>query len=115
GQRLGLALGQDLERIGAHRDAVAGDLHLLVEGAVGGVVLEQVGVDLGRGEVVDRYQVDVGPRLAGRPIEVAADAPEAVDPYPYCHLTRLPASTRPVLPRAHAKPDRPGQPPAGRG
>src|SRR5207302_11345995 len=47
-QGLGISLGQDLEGVGADGDAVAGDLDLLVEDAVGGVVLEEVGVDLWR-------------------------------------------------------------------
>ena len=85
GQGLGIALGQDLEGVGAHGDAVAGDLDLFVELAVGGVVLQQVGVDLRRGEVVHRHQVDIGSRPPGRPVEVAPDAPEAVDAHAYRH------------------------------
>src|SRR5439155_20887071 len=66
-------------------DAVAGDLDLVGQRAVGGVVLQEVGVDLRRGEVVDRYQVDVGSRPAGGPVEVSPDPPEAVDADSYRH------------------------------
>ena len=85
GQCLGVALGEHLERVVAHGDAVAGDLDLVGQRAVGGVVLQEVGVDLRRGEVVDRYQVDVGSRPAGGPVEVSPDPPEAVDADSYRH------------------------------
>ena len=86
----GIALGKHLEGVRPHGDAVAGDLDLFVEDAVGRVVLEQVGVDLGRGQVVDGDQIDVGSGLPRRPVEVATDAAEAVDANPYCHCQSPP-------------------------
>src|SRR5205823_3480323 len=70
-------------------DPVAGDLHLVVEATEGGVVLQQVGVDLRRREVVHRDDGDIGARLLRRPVEVAADATEAVDADACCHLLVL--------------------------
>src|SRR5438093_840510 len=57
--------------------------------AVGGVVLEEVGVGGRRDQVVHGHDLEIGPGLAGRPEEVPADSPEPVDPYAYRHRWRL--------------------------
>src|SRR5581483_636461 len=96
-ERLGVTLGEHLDRGGADRDAVAGDLHLVGQDAVRAVVLQEVGVDLGRGEVVDRDHLDVRPALARRPEVVAPDAAEAVDADTYRHCCLLGRPYRFVL------------------
>ena len=82
--------------------------HLAVEGAVGGVVAQEMGVGGGVGEVVERHHLEVGPLSARRPQEVPPDPPEPVDPDPNRHVRLSPCTTPPWRP---IRPDRPGRPP----
>ncbi len=54
-------------------------------GAVGGVALEEERVHLGRDEVVDGHDLDVGGALDDGLERLAPDAAEAVDADPRCH------------------------------
>ena len=56
------------------------------------VVLQQVRQRGGVGQVVDGHEVDVVVRHRG-PHDVAADAPEPVDPHSNCHCRRPPVET----------------------
>ena len=86
-QLRGIALGGDLDLAAADIDRVAVDLDLAVEAAVHGVEAEEVGVGLDRAEIVDRHDLDVlAARFHDRPHDVAADATEAVDCNPNCHV-----------------------------
>src|SRR6185503_6386374 len=97
-QRLGIALGEDLHGRRANGDALTSDLDLVVEDAVRAVVLEEMGVDLRRREVVDRHHLDVGSRLAGGPEEVPPDASETIDADANGHELSVPPG---VLPRPY--------------
>ena len=75
-----------LDRAAADVDRVAGDLHLVRETAVHGVVAQQVGVGLDRAEVVDADDLDVlAAGLDDGAEDVAPDAAEAVDANPDGH------------------------------
>jgi hypothetical protein len=81
GQRGRVAAGHDLDGLAVDRQgAVVDDLHVGVELAEGGVVLEQVAGLLHATRVVDGHHVEQAV-LAALPAaqEVAADAAEAVD------------------------------------
>ena len=73
-------LGGHLDTLAIDDDRIAIGLHLARELAVNAVVLEQPGVGLGVGEVVDADQLEpaVGP-LEDRPGDQPADPAEAVD------------------------------------
>ena len=73
-------LGGHMDALAVDDDVVAVGLHLARELAVDAVVLEQPGVGLGVGEVVDADQLEpaVGP-LEDRAGDQPADAAEAVD------------------------------------
>ena len=60
-------------------DGVAVGFDRRLERAQRGVVLEEMGEGLGIADVIDRNDVEVGLQLPGRPVNVAADASEAVD------------------------------------
>ena len=93
----GIALGGDLDLAAADIDRVAVDLDLAGEAAVHGVEAEQVGVGLDRAEIVDRHDLDVlAARFHDGAQHVAADAAEAVDCNPNCHvfLRYLPSRAR---------------------
>ena len=75
-----VALGGDVDALAVDDDVVAVGRHLARELAVDAVVLEQPGIGLGVGEVVDADQLEpaIGP-LEDRARDEAADAAEAVD------------------------------------
>ena len=75
-----VALGGDLDALAVDDQIVAVGADLAREGAVDAVALEQQGVRLGVGEVVDRDQLEavIVPLEDGAGDE-AADAPETVD------------------------------------
>ena len=76
----GIALGGDMDALAIDDDVIAVGRHLAREFAVDAVVLEQPGIGLGVGEVVDADQLEpaVGP-LEDRAGDQPADAAEAVD------------------------------------
>ena len=74
-----VALGEHLHRVAADLDALAVGGDVLGQLAQDAVVLQQVGEDLGAGEVVDRHDLDVLAAGRGGPPEVAADPAESVD------------------------------------
>ena len=78
-----VALGGDLDALAVDDQIIAVGADFAREFAMDAVALEQHGVRLGIGEVVDRDQLEpaVGP-LEDRPRDQPADAAEAVD----CHL-----------------------------
>ena len=79
-QLLGVALGEDLERVAVDLDAVVGGLRPRRRGGrVTESYLSRWAIVSSDAEVVDGDEVDVGPGLLGGPEEVAADAAEAVD------------------------------------
>ena len=75
-----VALGGDVDALAVDDHVVAVGVDFAREGAVDAVALEQQGVGLGVGEIVDRDQLEpaVGP-LEDRARDEAADAAEAVD------------------------------------
>src|SRR4051812_8185423 len=80
-RKLGRVLfGGDLNALAVDDNRVAFGLHFARELAVDAVVLEQPGVGLGVGEVVDADQLEpaVGP-LEDGPRDQPPDSPEAVD------------------------------------
>jgi hypothetical protein len=84
GQR-GRVLGRaDSDLPPVDEDRLALGLHLGVERAVYGVVLQEMGQGLGVGQVVDRHHFDVR-RLQGRAKEHPADPSEPVHSDAHCH------------------------------
>ena len=80
GQLLGIALGQHLDGAGADIDGLGLDLDRARERPVHRVVLEEMGVVLGRDEVVDGHDLDIAPLgLDDGAQHVATDAAEAGD------------------------------------
>ena len=98
--------------VAVDREAGVGGLDLVGQHAPDGVVLEQERHRLAVAEgVVHRHQLDAGAGAPGedRPVEGAADAPEAVDAHTYRHVLFLPSG-----PTSSAQP--PGaDPPRGAG
>ena len=89
----GVLLGEDPHLLAVHHQGVLLSLHGAREAAVGGVVLEQVGVGLGVGQVVDRHDLQlVRVALHDGAQGLAPDASEAVDPDPSSHC-HSPSST----------------------
>ena len=72
--------GENLDALSADDDRIAIHLHLFVELAEDGIVLQQVRQRLGVGEIVGGDKFDVGMMQAGAD-HIAADAAEAVDAY----------------------------------
>ena len=68
-----------------HEDGLALDRDFGAQGAVHGIVLEQVGQRLGIGEVIDRHDLDVLGRQRG-PEKDTTDPPEPVDSHSHCHV-----------------------------
>jgi hypothetical protein len=91
GQILDRALAQHLDRTGATLQRVALEPDLAGEPAMHGIVAEQVGVGLGRGQIVDRDHADVAALLLDyRAQHIAADPAKAVD----CHTNAHDRSPR---------------------
>ncbi len=78
GQRLGIALGQDLDLLAIHDERTVGQFDLTGKATVDGVVLEKMGKRGGVGDVVDRHDLIVPP-LMGRPKDQSSDPTETVD------------------------------------
>ncbi len=97
----GIALGGHLDALAIDDERIAFGLHLAREMPMDAVVLEQPGVGLGVGEIVDADQLEpaIGP-LEDRASDQPADAAEAVD----CNLGHaislcfICSSTRPTIP-----------------
>ena len=82
-----VALGQDFDGPAVNRDGSVAGADVAGERAVVAVVLQQVGVCLGVGQVVDGYYLErVRVEVVDRLEYLAADASESVDAYLYCHL-----------------------------
>ncbi|GMA85014.1 hypothetical protein GCM10025868_02640 [Angustibacter aerolatus] len=79
GQRLRVALGEDLDLLAADGDAAVGDRDVLLQAAQDRVVLQQVGRGRVVGEVVGGDHLEVGAGRERGAEEVATDAAEAVD------------------------------------
>ena len=86
-----ILFGQHLDRRAeADVDGIAGDLHLAGESAVYAVVLKKMRVVLGRHQVVDGDELQVGALcLGGGTQHVSADAAKARDRNLHCHRRRL--------------------------
>src|SRR5664280_2777489 len=82
---LGVPLGQYGDGARVEDDRRAVHLDVAAEPAVGGVVAEEVGQRLGRGEVIDRHHIDIRAHRTGCTEIVPTDAPETVDADPYGH------------------------------
>src|SRR5205823_11023649 len=85
GQLGGVFLGHELDLVPVDLDGFALGLDRRLEGAQRGVVLEQVSECFRVADVVDRDDLEVRLQRPGRPIDVAADAPETVDADLECH------------------------------
>ena len=88
GNIAGVLLGEDLDLLAANDNVIAFGLDIAAfVGAVVAVVLQQVGVGLGVGEVVqgDHFDFAVGVALLDRAVSDAPDAAKAVDADSYCH------------------------------
>ena len=82
-----IALGRHLDRAGTEVDGVLAGLHRPPEGAMAGVVAQQVGVGRDRTEIVDGNDLEVAaPRFVAGAHHEPADAPEAVDCDPSHHV-----------------------------
>ncbi len=82
---LRVALGEHPERLPADADGGVRPGHLGTDPSVGGVVLEESGVDLDGHEVVDPDDLHLGAGLADGTQEVATDAAKSVDSDSYGH------------------------------
>ena len=79
GQSGGIALGEDLDLSPINHDRAVQRLYRPREAAQDRVVLEQVGEGLRVGQVVDRDELQLGPRRPCRAENVSPDPPETVD------------------------------------
>ena len=93
----GILHREHLDRSAVDDERVVGVLDGALEGAVGGVVLEQERVRRRVDEVVDGHDLDVGAALDDRLERLATDAAETVDADPDSHVDP-PVSMRPDAP-----------------
>ena len=90
----GRILGRaDADLPAVDEDRLALGLHLGVQRAVDGIVLQQVGQRLGVGQIIDRHHLEVR-GLERRAKENPADASEPVHPDTHCHGRSLSCLSR---------------------
>ena len=80
--RAGILLGKHVDLLAVHEQVVALIAHLALEGTVVGVELEEVGISLGVGEVVEGHHLHVAVEavlLVDGAVGEAADAAETID------------------------------------
>ena len=80
GKLLGIGLGKHGEVVAVGLEVTVGGAHLAGEAAMHGVELEQMGVHLGRAEIVDRHEIEVlAARFEESPSVSLPILPESVD------------------------------------
>jgi len=93
----GIALGEDLHVVTVHVKHSIAVRHIALEGAMDGVVLQEVRERPGVCEVVDRDEVDVGDFLFQRGAKhLPSDSSKAVDANTNCHVSILAKACRPL-------------------
>ena len=90
GKPLRVSLGEHLDDLPVHRDAVSIGSNRSGESTEHAVVLEQVGQHLGGRDVVDGDDLEIGGALSGGTQHVAPDAAEAVDANSHSHAGQPP-------------------------